>query len=434
MATRQTFSAQFYCRKSKADKKGYAPVELSIVINGERTYLRLPRKERPEEFKKAYDSKRDNPTKVYCENQRMRLNSIVEQMQFADIEITAENLKECYRRGGVAQFYTLGELWQDIISNKNSEKATGDIQMDVFRRYNVARDIFYEATGYDKNTPAKNVELQDLFRLQQHLRGKGLQQSTIYQYQAKCKAAFTLAFNRGKIKANPYSQFKMSRGDKKEIVWLTTDELNTIISKDIQIERLAKVRDLFVFQCFSGLAYGDMAELEPKDYKKNPEGQILIVKHRKKTGKKFVSVVLNEGKVVLERYDYQLPVLSNPKYNAYLKELQDICGIDKRFHTHLGRTTYICYLYQKKVDIETISAIVGHTTCRTTLRYYAKMDDQTILDELRKRNVADTAEVQDKTKDRKEADPAARAEANKRREEKRNAILETIRSSGIQLD
>ena len=111
MATRQTFSISFYCRKSKADKKGLAPIELSIVINGERTYLRLPRKERPEEFARAMESKRDNEMKVYCENQRVRLNSIVEDMQFADIEITAENLKECYRRGGVAKFYTLGELW-----------------------------------------------------------------------------------------------------------------------------------------------------------------------------------------------------------------------------------------------------------------------------------------------------------------------------------
>ena len=73
MATRQTFSISFYCRKSKADKKGLAPIELSIVINGERTYIRLPRKERPEDFAKAMDGKRDNEMKVYCENQRIRL-------------------------------------------------------------------------------------------------------------------------------------------------------------------------------------------------------------------------------------------------------------------------------------------------------------------------------------------------------------------------
>ena len=259
MATRQTFSTRFYCRKSKADKQGLAPVELSIVINGERTYIRLPRKERPEVFEKEMNSKRDNAIRRFCESQRIRLNEIVEDLQYADIEITANNLKACYRRGGVAQFYTLGELWKDLIDE------------DTYNRYVLARDAFYEATGYDRNTPAKNVELQDLNRLQQHLRNKGLRQSTIHQYHAKCKAAFTLAFNRGKIKSNPYSQFKNRRGEKKEVIWLTTKELGILAKKDFSTDRLRKVRDLFLFQCYSGLSYGDMAGLERSDYKTENE-------------------------------------------------------------------------------------------------------------------------------------------------------------------
>ncbi len=432
MATRQTFSISFYCRKSKADKKGLAPIELSIVINGERTYLRLPRKERPDEFKKAMGSKRENEMKVYCENQRVRLNTIVEDMQFADIELTAENLKECYKRGGVAKFYTLGELWHDIIANKQSERATGDIQNDTFRRYIEARDAFFEATKYDNNTPAKKVELQDLFRLQQHLRDKGIQQNTIYQYHARCKSAFILAFNRGKIKSNPYASFKMNKGEKKDIVWLTIDELDELINKEIRIERLARVRDLFVFQCFSGLSYGDMAELERSDYKENAQGQIFIEKHRKKTGKKFISMVLTEGKRILVKYDYQLPMLSNQKYNTYLKEVQDICGLDKALHTHLGRTTYICYLYQKKVDIEIIASIVGHSTCRTTLKYYAKMDNQSIFDELRKRDVASTARTERKVKT--ELTPEAKTAAKKQKKEQTNAILDLLRTNGILIE
>lgn len=433
MATRQTFSTRFYCRKSKADKQGLAPVELSIVINGERTYIRLPRKERPDEFKKAIESKRDNPTKVFCENQRVRLNSIVEDMQFADVEITAENLKAFYSRGGVGTFYTLGELWQDIIENKSAEKATGDLDDDTFQRYILARDAFYEATGYDKRTPAKSVELQDLNRLQQHLRNKGLKQSTIHQYHAKCKAAFSLAFNRGKIRSNPYSQFKNRRGEAKEIVWLTPKELGILARKDFSTDRLRKVRDLFLFQCYSGLSYGDMAELERRDYQENDKGQIYIEKHRKKTGVRFISIVLAEGKRILGEYDYELPVLSNQKYNSYLKEVQDICGLDKVLQTHVGRKTYVCYLYQKQVPVQVIATIVGHTTCYTTLKYYAKMDKQTIFKELRKRRVAN--ETKPETKDRVVSLPEAQEEAKKRRakktEEKTNTILNTLRTSGI---
>ena len=433
MATRQTFSTQFYCRKSKADKKGFAPVELSIVINGERTYLRLPHKERPEEFKKALDSKRDNAIKVFCENQRVHLNKVVEDMQYAGVEITAENLKECYKRGGIAPFYTLGQLWHDIIDNKTIEKANGDLDEDTYHRYLLARDAFYEATGYDENTPAQNVELQNIHRLQQHLRSKGRKQSTIHQYHAKCKAAFTLAFNRGKIKSNPYSQFKMDKGEKKEIIWLTSKELGILAKKDFSTERLRKVRDLFLFQCFSGISFGDLAELERSDYQENEKGQIYIEKRRKKTGVRFLSMVLAEGKRILEEYDYVLPILKNQKYNAYLKEVQDICGLDKVLTTHVGRKTYVCYLYQKQVPVQVIATIVGHTTCQTTLKYYAKMDKQTIFKELRKRHVAN--ETKPETRDRVVSSPEAREEAKQRRaknaEKEADTILNTLRTSGI---
>ena len=429
MAIRQTFATRFYCRKSKADKQGLAPVELSISINGDRRYIHLPRKERPEEFAKAIESKRDNAIKVYCENQRVHLNKVVEDMQYAGIEITAANVKECYRRGGIAPFYTLGQLWHDIIDNKTIEKANGDLDEDTFQRYILARDAFYEATGHNRDTPAQNVELQDLNRLQQHLRSKGLKQSTIHQYHAKCKAAFTLAFNRGKIKSNPYSQFKMDKGDKKEIIWLTTKELGTLAKKDFATDRLRKVRDLFLFQCYSGLSYADMEELERKDYQENEKGQIFIEKHRKKTGVRFLSMVLAEGKRILEEYDYELPLLSNQKYNSYLKEVQDICKLDKVLTTHVGRKTYVCYLYQKQVGVEVIATIVGHSTCYTTLKYYAKMDKQTIFKELRKRHVAN--ETKPETKDKAVSLPEAQEEAKKRSEEKTDSILNALRTSGF---
>ena len=184
---------------------------------------------------------------------------------------------------------------------------------------------------------------------------------------------------------------------------------------------LTPLKDVASFRC-------DALKLIEKE---NEQGQIFIEKRRKKTGKKFISMVLKEGKRILEKYDYQLPMLSNQKYNTYLKEVQDICGLEKELHTHLGRTTYICYLYQKNVEKEIIASIVGHATCRTTLQYYAKMDNQTIFNELRRREVAhDTKPVKEKSELTQEAKDAIA----KRREGQANTILETLRTSGIQLD
>ena len=87
----------------------------------------------------------------------------------------------------------------------------------------------------------------------------------------------------------------------------------------------------------------------------------------------------------LRELGFQVSVLDDPEQiPGILKEVQDICGLDKVLQTHVGRKTYVCYLYQKQVPVQVIATIVGHTTCYTTLKYYAKMDKQTIFKELHK--------------------------------------------------
>lgn len=126
-------------------------------------------------------------------------------------------------------------------------------------------------------------------------------------------------------------------------------------------------------------------------------------------------------------------MLKNQKYNSYLKEVQDICGLDKVLTTHVGRKTYICYLYQKQVGVETIAAIVGHASCYTTLKYYARMDNKAILDELRRRHVANKTkpETDDKVVSSPEAKKAAKERRRKDAEEKTDAILNILRTTGI---
>ena len=277
MAQRQTFDISFYCRKSKANKNGYAPVELSIIINGERNYLTLQRKERPEEFKAAMASKKINAIKSFCENQKKLIDDYVQQMAFEGIELTAENLKECLKRGYVAQLYSLGDLWRDLLDNERAKLKTGDIGEQTYKKYTLAKRALYEANNFNDSTPAKAVELQNINKVQFYLREKGISQPTIYNYHARTKTAFTLAFERGKIQSNPYAGFKMDKGEHKPRIFLTEAELKKIAKKDLRVERLEKVRDLFLFQCYSGLSYSDMALLEKSDYKED-KGTIYIEK------------------------------------------------------------------------------------------------------------------------------------------------------------
>ena len=126
-----------------------------------------------------------------------------------------------------------------------------------------------------------------------------------------------------------------------------------------------------------------MALLEPKDFKSNEEGIQYLRKNRKKTGVEFFIVLLPEALAIAKKYDYKLPLLSNVKYNAYLKEIGSICKIEKPLHSHIGRHTAATYLLNKSVPMEMVAKVLGHSTTAQT-RHYAKLLDRSVFDEFKK--------------------------------------------------
>ena len=187
------------------------------------------------------------------------------------------------------------------------------------------------------------------------------------------KKILCIAVDEGYIRVNPF-KVKL-QNEKLDYQPLNSEEINKIISKKIDNERLDRVRDLFIFQCHTGLAYCDMASFTKDDIKDG-----MIVKKRKKTEVKSVIPILDVTKRILEKYDYQLPVLSNQKYNSYLTEIQDICKIDKKITSHLARHTMATILLNKGINPDVIAKILGHSSSRVTLKVYAQMLDTTVQD------------------------------------------------------
>ena len=168
----------------------------------------------------------------------------------------------------------------------------------------------------------------------------------------------------------------------KDVLYLTESEIMAIQEKRL-IGRLEKVRDLFLFQCFTGLSYSDMASLTKDDFHINENGQIYVKKPRRKTGVDYLVVLLSEAERIAEKYDFELPVLSNQRYNSYLKEIKDLCHIPKPLHTHIGRHTAATYLLNKGVPVETVAKILGHSDIRHT-QHYAKLLDDSVFREFKK--------------------------------------------------
>lgn len=373
---RTTFNINFVCRQSKVTKAGKAPVEMSIIINGKRVYLTLPRKESPKDFQKLITSKRQNDLKEYLElmYQKVLQAQTILMQQGTIVNPTA--IKE-YIQNGCSTSYTIEDLFVEYL--KILKKRVGvNLTAAVYRKYEIVRDLFYAHIPKDKQV--KEITKSVIADFYAEL-NKKYESTTSAAMMVKLKTIIVFAVDNGKLGCNPFNGIKISKRTK-EVEYLTEQEINAIKSKSFN-ERLTKVRDLFLFQCFTGLAYVDMANLTREDFQVNELGQYFIKKSRVKTGVSFLTVLLDEAAEIAKKYDFELPVLSNQKYNSYLKEIKDVCDIRKELHTHIGRHTAATYLLNKGVPLETVAKMLGHSNIKQT-QHYAKLVDKTVFDEINK--------------------------------------------------
>ena len=182
---------------------------------------------------------------------------------------------------------------------------------------------------------------------------------------------------------DPYLNHKMKK-EKVDRGYLSEDEVLAIAKKEISIKRLDQVRDVFIFACYTGLAYADIAALRADNIKKMFDGRLWIVTHRQKTKTNVNVPLLPMAEKILKKYEGQfqdgeiLPVLSNQKMNAYLKEIGDICEIEKKITFHLARHTFATTMtLGKGVPIESVSKMLGHTNIQTT-QIYARITNDKI--------------------------------------------------------
>lgn len=373
---RTTFNINFVCRTSKAVKNGKAPVEMSIIINGKRTYLTLPMKEDPKTFQKSITSKKMNPLKEYLEQMNQKVLIAQTELIKQDSPVTALAIKE-YIQNGCSNSYTVGDLFNSYL--KILKKRVGvNLTAAVYRKYEIVRDLFYKAINPDKQVTEITNEVISGFYADLN---RKYESTTSAAMMVKLKTVVTFGLDNNRIKINPFNGIKIVKKTK-EVEFLTESEVKTIKEKNLG-GRLSKVRDLFIFQCFTGLAYTDMAHLTREDFQVNELGQIYIKKSRLKTGVGFTTVLFPEAAEIIKRYNYELPVLSNQKYNSYLKEIADLCGITKPMHTHIGRHSFATMALNRGLSLETVAKMLGHSNIKQT-QHYSKLVDKTVFEAIAK--------------------------------------------------
>jgi integrase len=191
------------------------------------------------------------------------------------------------------------------------------------------------------------------------------------------------------LKLDPFYGYKVRHTDPK-VPHLSADELRALEEKEITIMRLAIVRDVFVFSCYTGFAYVDVASLTANHIKIGEDGKKWLIKPRQKTGIPEVVPIFPPALRILNKYEHQfqlstskklLPVPTNQKVNAYLKELADICGIQTKITFHIARHTFASTVtLDNGVPIDSVSKMLGHRSIKTT-QIYAKVSSKKINDD-----------------------------------------------------
>lgn len=371
--SRTTFSISFVCRDSKANKTGLAPVEMSIVLNGDRKFINLPRKEKPSDFNKKHKSK---DLEDYLSLMRSRVNSIMTEMLANGEPITTDSIREYVRMGGYKS-YTVGDLFKDYLALL-SKRVDVDLTYGVYRKYELVRNLFFNYISPDAECTAITNAIVKQFQVDLYAK---YDTSTAAGYLTKLKTFIKFGIDNNRIKINPLQGVKTVKG-RKPIIYLTESELEQINHLKIDNESLSNIRDAFILQASTGLAYCDLYTLRKEDIKINEDGTHYISKQRTKTGTTYTTVILPMGIDVLKRHDYQLHIITNQKYNLFLKNIQALSGITTTLTTHVARRTYATMLLNKGVRLETVSKCMGHRNSKITQAAYAEVLNNTVISEV----------------------------------------------------
>ena len=234
----------------------------------------------------------------------------------------------------------------------------------------------------------KDIKLQDLdlkfiqdleyfFKTELKLR-----QATVYRSIQRVKKIIQFAISENYLKKDPFHLYK-NKKYKTVIVYLTNEELKKLEKHNFSQKRLQQVKDLFVFCCYTGLAYTEMSALTTKSIEIGFDGKEWIQMIRKKTNGKISIPVLPKAREILDKYNDELPSLSNQKFNSYLKEIAEVLDIDKKLTHHIARKTFATtVLLYNNVPMEIVSELLGHSNMNITQAHYGKVVQRKVSEQI----------------------------------------------------
>ncbi|GMN09039.1 site-specific integrase [Croceitalea sp. MTPC9] len=388
-----SLSILFYIKKSKADSKGKSNIYLRITVDGKRAECSIYRKVKIDHWNPKSQRVLGNSADAKEINQQIHLikNKIFKiQQEYlrVDKRFDAIDLRDAFIGKGKALKMLL-KIFQE--HNDEVESLIGkDFAAGTAERYRTCKKhvAAFVKQKYKRNDiPVQEVDHKFITGLEYYLKTtRKCAHNSAIKYITNFKKIIRIAHANDWIDKDPFLHWK----GKLKIVereFLTEEEIQKIIALEFRMERLEQVRDIFIFCCFTGLAYADVKKLNRGDISVGSDGEEWIKTKRSKTDTRSNIPILPIAKAIIEKYednellkekDLVLPVLSNQKMNAYIKEIATLAGISKNLTFHLARHTFATTVtLTNGVPIESVSKMLGHTNLKTT-QHYAKILDMKV--------------------------------------------------------
>lgn len=387
---KNTFKVMFVIRRNQVNRDGKCSIVIRITVNGEYERLNSTLSIEPELWDSKAAKAIGRTQKILDFNKRIEEIRYVLQDHYYELQkthgyVTAEMVKNAYM-GVTAKAESLMPIYDEFLAE--TKKMIGINRSDkTYQKYERCkrRVVEFMKEKYNRtDIPLRELKPKFLTDFSVFLATKyKCRQNTVYKFLQLLRMVIIKAQRDGISFPDPYLSYKMTQ-EKVDRGYLSEDEVIAIATKEISIPRLDQVRDVFIFACYTGLAYSDLAQLRAENIKKMFDGKLWIVTHRQKTKTNVNVPLLPMAEKILRKYEGKyldgelLPILSNQKTNAYLKEIADICGIEKNLTFHLARHTFATTMtLGKGVPIESVSKMLGHTNIQTT-QIYARITNEKI--------------------------------------------------------
>ena len=390
---KSTFKVLFFLKRDKQKSDGSVPIMCRITIDGQISRFSTKLNVHP----KSWDVKSSmalGRTKeaveinTFLETIKTGLYNVYHDLLTKENNVNPDRVKNIFL-GLEIKNQTVLELFQrhvdDIAKLVGISRAKGTLQKyDVARRHmaNFIKEYYNVA-----DISLKEVNHSFLRNFEVYLMTScKCKENTTAIFLQRFRTIILFAKNNGWIHIDPFANYKI-KFKKVDRGYLMQEQIDEIMKKQFSSERLERVRDIFIFSCYTGLSYIDVKGLDESNIRISFDNNLWIMGKREKTGTSYNIPLLDIPKQIIEKYKGTmpnkkvLPVPSNQKVNEYLKEIGAVCGIDKDLTFHLARHTFATLTLTKGVSIESVSKMLGHTNIKTT-QIYARITDVKVSNDM----------------------------------------------------